>query len=308
MDTILLGAVALGLLWSVTTLGVYLTFRVLDVADMTVEGSIVLGASVAATLITMGVSPILATLAAMGAGMLAGLVTAFFHTVMKIPPLLAGILSMIGLYSINIRVMLGTSNISLLRMPTLFSSLVDRGMGKNTATILVGVGIAALLIGIIYWFLHTEIGSALRATGNNPQMAQAQGIDTNRMKVLGYMISNGLVGLSGGLIAQYLGFSDVQMGTGSIVIGLASLFISEVLFRRQGGMLRTLISLVLGSITYRVIIALVFEAGMPATDLKLFTALTVAVALYLPYIRGTVKKRPKLVKLKKEVKNSASVR
>ncbi|NLT57979.1 MAG: ABC transporter permease [Clostridiales bacterium] len=288
MLNILLGAVALGLLWSMATLGVYMTYRVLDVADLTVEGSIVLGASVAAVIIQQGGNPLKATLAAMAAGMAAGLATGLLHTLLKIPSLLAGILSMIALYSINIRVMLGTSNIPLLRLRTVFSYLQGAGLSKNQSAMLTGGAFAGLAIAAVYWFLGTELGCALRATGNSPQMARAQGIDTDAGKLLGYVLANGLVGLSGGLIAQYLGFSDVQMGSGSIVIALASLIIGEVVFARSGGRLRALCAMVLGSVAYRLIIALVFEAGMPATDLKLFTALTVAAALYLPTAKQQV--------------------
>lgn len=298
MENILLGAVALGLLWSMATLGVYMTYRVLDIADLTVEGSIVLGASVAAVILQQGGNPWVATLAAMAAGMLSGVVTGLLHVVLKIPALLAGILSMIALYSINIRVMLGTSNISLLRIDTVFSAPMSLGLSKNASTILVGGICAALMVGLMYWFLHTELGSALRATGNSPHMARAQGIHTDGCKILGYLLANGLVGLSGGLIAQYLGYADVQMGTGAIVIALASLIIGEVIFSRGSSILIALIAMVLGSIAYRIIIALVLEMGMPATDLKLFTALTVAVALYLPIAKQTI--AGKLRKGKKE--------
>lgn len=284
MTNIIMGAIALGLLWSITTLGIYMTYRVLDIADLTVEGSIVLGASVSATVLLAGGSPLLATLAAMAAGALSGVVTGLLHVALKIPALLSGILCMIALYSINIRVM-GTSNLSLLRINTVFSGPMNWGLNKNQAAILVGGLIALAVVVILYLFLNTEIGNALRATGNSPAMARAQGISTNASKVLGYLIANGLVGLSGGLIAQYLGFSDVQMGTGSIVIGLASLIIGEVIFARGGGILLSLAAMVLGSIIYRMIIAMVLELGMPATDLKLFTALTVTVALFLPTLK-----------------------
>jgi putative ABC transport system permease protein len=250
-----------------------------------VEGSIVLGASLASVMIRGGFSPFLAAGAAFFAGLTAGLMTGLMQTKLKIPALLSGILSMIALYSINIRVMLGTANVSLLRQPTIFSNMMEMGLSKNISTILVGLICAACVVAVTCWFLGTEIGCAVRATGNSPQMAKAQGINTDRAKLIGLSLSNGLVGFSGGLIAQYLGFSDVQMGVGSIVIGLASLIIGEVLFARRGGLARALISLVLGSVIYRIIIALVFEAGMPSTDLKLFTAITVAAALYLPTLK-----------------------
>ena len=284
MSSILLGAAALGLIWSITTLGVFMTYRVLDIADLTVEGSIVFGAVTAAVAIQAGIHPVWATLLAFVAGMTAGLGTAFLHIAMKIPSLLAGILSMIALYSINIRVMGGTSNVSLLRLSTVFSGLTEK-MPKNAAVILVGGLVVLLVVGLLYWFLGTEIGSALRATGFNAQMARAQGINTRLMTLLGYVLANGLVGLSGGLLSQYMGFADVQMGTGSIVIALASLIVGEVIFARKGGLLLSLFSMVLGSVVYRFIIAMVLEAGMPASDLKLFTAITVALALWLPHVK-----------------------
>lgn len=284
MLNILLAAIALGLLWAIMTIGVFLTYRVLDIADLTVEGSIVLGAAVAAVMIYHGMPPFLATITACLAGAVAGLITGLLHTKLKIPALLAGILSMIALYSINIRVMLGSANISLLRKATVFTPLMDVGLSKNLAVIVTGLAVAILVVAAIYWFYNTEIGCAIRATGSNGAMARAQGIPTDATKIAGLSISNGLVGLSGGLIAQYLGFADVQMGVGAIVIGLASVIIGEVLFGTKT-FRRTLIALVCGAVTYRMIIALVFEAGMPATDLKLFTAITVAIALALPRLK-----------------------
>ena len=277
---IFLGAVSLGLLWAVMTIGVYITYRVLDIADLTVEGSLPLGAAVACSLITQGVNPYLASLCALLAGCLAGLCTGLLHTKLKIPALLSGILTMISLWSVNLHVM-GMPNLSILRMPTVFQPLERLGMSKNAAMIAVGAVCALGLIVARYWFCGTELGSAIRATGNNQKMVRAQGINTDTMKILGLVISNALVALSGALIAQSQNFADVQMGTGSIVIGLASLIIGEVLFGRRGFFSR-LLSLILGAIVYRLIIALVLEMGMPTNDLKLFTAATVALALWLP--------------------------
>ena len=277
---IFLGAVSLGLLWAVMTIGVYITYRVLDIADLTVEGSLPLGAAVACSLITQGVNPYLASLCALLAGCLAGLCTGLLHTKLKIPALLSGILTMISLWSVNLHVM-GMPNLSILRMPTVFQPLERLGMSKNAARIAVGAVCALGLIVALYWFFGTELGSAIRATGNNQKMVRAQGINTDTMKILGLVISNALVALSGALIAQSQNFADVQMGTGSIVIGLASLIIGEVLFGRRGFFSR-LLSLILGAIVYRLIIALVLEMGMPTNDLKLFTAATVALALWLP--------------------------
>ncbi len=292
MLQIILGAVMLGLLWSLMTLGLYITFRILDIADLTVEGSIAMGAAIAAQAIHSGMNPFLATFMAMLGGMLAGFVTGILHTRFKIPSLLSGILTMIALYSINLRI-LGRANISLLRMDTVYTLFNGTGFSKNSLFVDLGIShimsiisLASLcvlvVVAILYWFFGTEIGCSIRATGDNPQMSRAQGINTNNMIVVGLMISNSLVALSGALIAQQQSYADVQMGTGSIVIGLASVIIGEVLFGKRNFFSR-LISLVLGAITYRVIIALVLEMGMH--DLKLFTAITVAIALSLPVFK-----------------------
>ncbi len=286
MLDIILGAVALGLLWAIMALGVYLTYRILDVADLTVEGTIALGGAVAARLISGGMNPWLATLIALAAGLLGGLCTGLLHTKLKIPALLSGILTMIALYSINLRVM-GKSNIPLLRVKTVYSPLQDIGLSGALPSLIVGIIVVVVVAVIIYWFFGTEIGSAIRATGNNQNMARAQGINTSNMIILGLVISNGLVALSGALIAQYQSFADVQMGTGSIVIGLASLIIGEVLFGTRT-FKRTLVSVSLGAIIYRIIIALVLKAGMDANDLKLFTAVTVAICLSMPMIKPAV--------------------
>ena len=287
MSQILLGAVALGLLWAIMTIGVYITYRILDIADLTVEGSITLGAAVSASMIYNGASPYAATGCALLAGLLAGLVTGLLHTKLRIPALLSGILTMIALYSVNLRVM-GKANVSLLRMGTVYSPLESMGLEKNTAVALLGLVLVMGIIGILYWFFGTELGNVIRATGNNPNMVRAQGINTDTTKILGLMISNGLVSLSGAMIGQSQNFADVQMGTGSIVIGLASLIIGEVLFGRRNFFSR-LFSLILGAVTYRVIIALVLKLGMPTNDLKLFTAITVALALSLPMFQDYLK-------------------
>jgi putative ABC transport system permease protein len=283
MQQILLGAVALGLLWAVMTIGVYITYRILDIADLTVEGSITLGASVSASMIAGGANPFISTVCALLAGLGAGLATGLLHTKLRIPALLSGILTMIALYSVNLRV-LGKANVSLLRMETVYSPLEALGLEKNVAVAVLGFACVMVIIAVLYWFFGTELGNAIRATGNNPNMVRAQGINTDTMKILGLVISNGLVSLSGALIAQSQNFADVQMGTGSIVIGLASLIIGEVLFGRRNFFSR-LFSLILGAVTYRVIIALVLKMGMPTNDLKLFTAITVALALSLPMFK-----------------------
>lgn len=294
MLNIIIGAMALGLLWAIMTMGVYITYRLLDIADLSVEGTIVTGAAVAAVWITGGHNPFLATFMALLAGLVCGLATGLLHTKLHIPPLLAGILTMIALYSVNLRIM-GRANIALLNVKTVFSpienlsciqALAAQGINtKNVAILLTGLIFVVAIALFLYWFFGTEIGASIRATGSNQQMARAQGINTNTTILLGLMISNGLVGISGALIAQNQAYADVQMGTGAIVIGLASVIIGEVLFGTKT-FSRTLCSMALGAVTYRVIIALVLKAGMSANDLKLFTALTVAFCLSLPIFKS----------------------
>ena len=284
MLDLVLSTVSQGLLWAIMALGVFLTFRVLDIADLSVEGTFPLGAAVAATLIDAGHSVWFAMLIALIAGCIGGTVTALLTTKLKIPALLSGILTMIGLYSVNLMIM-GKANVPLLRAETVFTLTEDLfGVSSVVATLIVGL-IATTVVGVImYWFFGTVLGTAIRATGCNPQMARAQGINTNVMVILGLLISNGLVALSGALVAQSNGFADVGMGTGTIVIGLASVIIGEVLFGTRS-FKNWLISVVLGSVVYRAVIAIVLELGMPPNDLKLFTAVLVAIALSLPLIK-----------------------
>lgn len=285
MLDLVLSTVSQGLLWAIMALGVFLTFRVLDIADLSVEGTFPLGAAVAATLIDAGHSVWFAMLIALIAGCIGGTVTALLTTKLKIPALLSGILTMIGLYSVNLMIM-GKANVPLLRAETVFTLTEDLfGVSSVVATLIVGL-IATTVVGVImYWFFGTVLGTAIRATGCNPQMARAQGINTNVMVILGLLISNGLVALSGALVAQSNGFADVGMGTGTIVIGLASVIIGEVLFETRS-FKNWLISVVLGSVVYRAVIAIVLELGMPPNDLKLFTAVLVAIALSLPLIKN----------------------
>ena len=285
MLDLVLSTVSQGLLWAIMALGVFLTFRVLDIADLSVEGTFPLGAAVAATLIDAGHSVWFAMLIALIAGCIGGTVTALLTTKLKIPALLSGILTMIGLYSVNLMIM-GKANVPLLRAETVFTLTEDLfGVSSVVATLIVGL-IATTVVGVImYWFFGTVLGTAIRATGCNPQMARAQGINTNVMVILGLLISNGLVALSGALVAQSNGFADVGMGTGTIVIGLASVIIGEVLFGTRS-FKNWLISVVLGSVVYRAVIAIVLELGMPPNDLKLFNAVLVAIALSLPLIKN----------------------
>ena len=284
MLDLVLSTVSQGLLWAIMALGVFLTFRVLDIADLSVEGTFPLGAAVAATLIDAGHSVWFAMLIALIAGCIGGTVTALLTTKLKIPALLSGILTMIGLYSVNLMIM-GKANVPLLRAETVFTLTENLfGVSSVVATLIVGL-VATVIVGaIMYWFFGTVLGTAIRATGCNPQMARAQGINTNVMVILGLLISNGLVALSGALVAQSNGFADVGMGTGTIVIGLASVIIGEVLFGTRS-FKNWLISVVLGSVVYRAVIAIVLELGMPPNDLKLFTAVLVAIALSLPLIK-----------------------
>lgn len=286
MLDLLLSTVGQGLQWSILALGVFLSFRVLDAADLSVEGSFPLGAAVAATGIVAGLGITVSVLLAIVAGCLAGAVTGFLTTKLRIPVLLSGILTMIGLYSVNLHVM-GKANVGLLQETTLFTLFESFGLTVPQAGLVVGLLFAVVVGVIIYWFFGTEIGTAIRATGINAQMARAQGINTDGMMVLGLVISNGLVALSGAIVAQNNGFADVGMGVGTIVIGLASVIIGEVLFGASTFKMR-LVSVVLGSIVYRLVIAAVLEMGMPPNDLKLFTAVLVAIALSLPLVKSKV--------------------
>ncbi len=278
-----------GLLWGILALGVFLTYRVLDIADLTVEGSYPLGAAVGVSYIAGGGSPVMAVVLAFLAGSVAGIVTGLLHTKLKIPALLAGILTMIGLYSINIRVMGDKSNVSILRMDTIYTFFENFGLGKNESILACGLIFVVVLIAFLYWFFGTEIGAAIRATGCNKQMIRAQGVDTDITIILGLLISNGMVAMAGALIGQSQGFADVGMGTGTIVIGLASVIIGEVLFGTRNFM-NWLLAVVGGSIVYRVVIAFVLKMGMNQNDMKLLTAIIVVVALAMPLIKEKIKK------------------
>ena len=284
MEDLIIATVSQGLLWSVMAVGLFLTFRILNIADLSVEGSFPLGGAVAAMLLTADHSPAVAICAAGVAGMLAGAVTGLLHTKLKIPALLAGILTMIALYSVNLRVM-GKANLSLLNVDTVYTSLSFLQLAPNMITFVVGLTIAVCFPVLLYLFFGTEIGMALRATGNNPQMIRAMGVNTDTMLLLGLVISNGLVAIAGAFIAQDNGFADVGMGVGTIVIGLASVIIGEVLFGAKS-VKNSLFAVVLGSIVYRIVIAVVLYMGMPPNDLKLLTAVLVAIALSLPLFKS----------------------
>lgn len=285
MGTAVQGAASQGVLWGVMTLGLYITYKVLDFADLTVDGSFALGGAVSATLIVAGMNPFLSLLFALAAGMLSGVATGLLHTKLKIPGILAGILTMIALYSINIRI-IGAANVPLLGETTIITTITDSlPLSKNWASILIGTIIVAIVVAALYWFFGTEMGCAIRATGSNENMVRALGGSTDLMKITGLALGNGLVALSGGLVAQSQGYGDVGMGTGTIVIGLASIIIGEVIFGAKGNFAYRLVSVVLGSVVYRVIIAMVLRMGLKSTDLKLLTAVIVALALSIPVLR-----------------------
>lgn len=294
------GAVAQGLIWGIMAIGVYITYRILDVADLTVDGSLGTGGAVCVVLVLNGVPVGVALVAATLAGMLAGLVTGLFHTACGIPAILAGILTQLALYSINLRIMgTGTGGgkanlpISVDKYSLLVSARYVRALALNNP-IFVLLIFCAVLIGVLYWFFGTELGCSLRATGANQHMARAQGINTNLNKVLGLMISNGLVALSGALLSQYQSFADINMGRGAIVIGLAAVIIGEVIF---GKIFRNfalkLLAVAIGSIIYYVVIqAVVSLSGINSNYLKLLSAMIVALFLAVPYWKARYLDRP----------------
>ncbi|HBJ16754.1 MAG TPA: ABC transporter permease [Clostridiales bacterium] len=291
------GAAAQGLAWGVMAIGVYITFRILDVADLTVDGSIATGGAVAVMLIRAGLNPWIALLCAFLSGMLAGFVTGMFHTKCGIPAILSGILTQLALYSINLRIMDSKANqaLSVDKYPLLLSQRYVRELSMNNPLPLLIIFTVAV-IAILYWFFGTELGSSLRATGANGNMARAQGINTSFTKVLGLMISNGLVALSGALLSQYQGFSDINMGRGAIVIGLAAVIIGEVIFDKIfDGHEKVLLSCVIGAVIYYVVIQIVLQLGLNTNDLKLLTALVVALFLAVPYWKTIVLPRKKEV-------------
>ena len=289
MLTALQGAVSQGILWGLMVLGVFITFRLLDIPDMTCDGSFALGAVVVAVLVVnFGVDPVVATLAGMLAGGVAGAVTGVLTTVFEIPAILAGILTQISLWSINLRIM-GKSNTPLLTADTIFSKVSDlTSIPQSTVAMIVGAILVVAVIWLLYWFFGTEIGSALRATGNNEAMIRALGQNTNATKMLALILSNALIGLSGGLICQSQKYADIGMGTGAIVIGLAAIVIGEVLGRLlPGGLTKfgaRLVAAVVGSIVYFLIRAIVLQMGMDANDMKLLSAIIVALALCVPVV------------------------
>ena len=282
------GSVAQGLIWGIMALGVYITFKILNFADLTVDGTLGTGGAVAVMLILNGFPPSVALIFAFAAGMLAGLVTGILHTVLGIPDILSGILTQIPLYSVNMNIM-GRSNQAV--SVDKYNLVVS--LRYIPAAIVTTILFLVVIIGVLYWYFGTEQGFTIRATGCNPNMSRAQGINTNFAKVLALVISNGLVGLAGGLYAQYQGNSDVNMGRGAIVIGLAAVIIGEVLgeaiFGKRLNFIGRLAFVAIGAIIYYVVIAFVLWLGLPSEDMKLFSAIVVAIFLAIPYLRGKSK-------------------
>ena len=296
------GAVAQGLIWGIMAIGVYITYRILDVADLTVDGSIATGGAVAAVLIISGCNAWVALVAAFVVGMLTGLVTGVFHTWMGIPAILSGILTQLALYSINLGIMSNKANTAV--NANKYDLLVSLRNVRNFSLdnpILLLLMITAAVIALLYWFFGTELGCSLRATGANQHMARAQGINTNVTIVLGLMVSNGLVALAGGLLSQYQGFSDINMGRGAIVIGLAAVIIGEAVFGRIfHNFALKMMSVSLGAIIYYIVIQLVLTLGFDANLLKLLSASVVAVFLAVPYWKSKYFAKPAAKKAQKE--------
>ena len=294
------GAFGQGLAWGIMAIGVYITYRILDVADLTVDGSLATGGAVAALGITMGLNPWLALILAIIAGMLSGLVTGLLHTACGIPAILAGILTQLALYSINLRIMAigsgastkATLAVSVDKQDLLLSSRYIREMSLRNPLLLLVV-LTAVVIAVLYWFFGTELGCSIRATGCNDKMARAQGINTDFNRVLGLMISNGLVALSGALLAQYQGFADINMGRGAIVIGLAAVIIGEAVFGRIfHNFALHLLSVAVGSIIYYLVLQVVIWTGIDTDLLKLLSAVVVAIFLAIPVWKARYFSRP----------------
>ena len=286
--TALPGAAAQGLIWGIMAIGVYITFRILDIADLTVDGTLCTGGAVCIMMMLSGHNVWRSMLAATGAGLLAGFATGIFHTFMGIPAILAGILTQLSLYSVNLKIM-GKANqaINVDKFNLLVSLRRVKGVSLTQNTLFIVAIMIVILIAILYWFFGTELGCSLRATGCNPSMSRAQGINTDRNKVLALMLSNGLVALSGALLTQYQGFADINMGRGSIVIGLAAVIIGEAIFSRIfRNFALKLLSVVFGSILYYLVLQVVIWMGIDTDLLKMLSALVVALFLAFPYWKG----------------------
>ena len=286
--TALPGAAAQGLIWGIMAIGVYITFRILDIADLTVDGTLCTGGAVCIMMMLSGHNVWISMLAATGAGLLAGFATGIFHTFMGIPAILAGILTQLSLYSVNLKIMEKANQaINVDKFNLLVSLRRVKGVSLTQNTLFIVAIMIVILIAILYWFFGTELGCSLRATGCNPSMSRAQGINTDRNKVLALMLSNGLVALSGALLTQYQGFADINMGRGSIVIGLAAVIIGEAIFSRIfRNFALKLLSVVFGSILYYLVLQVVIWMGIDTDLLKMLSALVVALFLAFPYWKG----------------------
>ncbi|WP_119327225.1 ABC transporter permease [Companilactobacillus musae] len=282
-----------GLLWAPLAIGVFITFRILDIPDLTTEGSFPFGAAIAVSLMLKGQSAIVASLAGFLAGCVAGLITGILDTKLKIPSLLAGILTMTGLYSINMHIM-GKSNVPLLNQKVLTEYLPE-GWSLEVQTIVLGLLITVIVVGLLYMMFKTRLGLSLMATGNNKDMSAANGINTDGMIIFGYAISNGFIALSGALVAQSNGYADIGMGIGTIVIGLASVLVGEI-FLRGHGILTRLIAMVVGAIIYRLLLTVAMSLGFPADDLKILSAIILIIVICVPIIQNRIRTKRQLKK------------
>ena len=280
----MISAFSQGTIWAVMGLGIYITFRILNAPDMTTEGSFVLGGAIGAQMLYFGIDPFTTLLISFLAGMAAGAITGFLVTRLSINPLLAGIITMTGIYSINLKIM-GKANMSLSTVTTLKSAIASFSLPRNVDTIVIGLVIIAAIILLLTYFFKTEMGQALIATGDNIQMAKSLGIETSEMTMLGYMLANGLIAISGYIVSTDNGYADIQMGVGTVVIGLASIIIGEVLFRNVKLGVR-FITILIGSIIYRLLLTIVLMLNFEANDFRLFSAIIVALCLAIPTIQN----------------------
>lgn len=285
MDMII-SAFSQGTIWAVMGLGIYITFRILNAPDMTTEGSFVLGGAIGAQMLYFNIDPFTTLLLSFLAGMAAGAITGFLVTRLKINPLLAGIITMTGIYSVNLKIM-GKANMSLSTVTTLKTAIAGLSLPRNVDTIVIGLIVVAAIIFLLTYFFKTEMGQALIATGDNMQMAKSLGIETSEMTMLGYMLANGLIAVSGYIISTDNGYADIQMGVGTVVIGLASIIIGEVLFRNVKLGVR-FITILVGSIIYRLLLTIVLMMNFEANDFRLFSAIIVALCLAIPTIQNKV--------------------
>ena len=300
------GAVGQGLVWGIMAIGLYITYKVLDVADLTVDGSICTGAAVCTVLVTNGVNVWLAMICAIVAGMLAGFITGLLHTMLGIPAILAGILTQLMLWSMNLLVMSGKANIALSRFKYGDKVLISAGSSDIYVTLAILAGFVVVIIAALYWFFGTEMGMSLRSTGCNLEMSRAQGINTNFTKVFGLALSNGVVALAGSLLAQQQGAADINMGRGAIVIGLAAVIVGEALFQKKTtNFALRLLFVVCGAIIYWLVFQSVIFAGLPSELLKMLSAIVVALFLGVPHLKDKLIAKLSIIKSKKGVKKDA---